>query len=361
MGNDLARRVRDNTEAKPGAELEQAAPPSLAKQITNMQDQFAMAMPRGKEAAQLVRDALTCLRMTPKLAECEPTSVLGALMTCAQLGLRPGVLGHAWLLPFWDSRLVVGKDGRGNPRYGGHRAQLVIGYQGLVELAHRSGQITSLVARTVHANDTFDVSYGLDDQLTHKPVLRGERGEPVAYYAVAKFTTGGHVFFVMGYDEMESYRDRYAMARNKKGEIVGPWRDQFEGMALKTTIRQLAKWLPKSTEFASAIEADGSVRLDLTPDPDALLHGEHPDVIDVDSEPDQAASLRTAADPQAWHDAGHPALEGGVFAAWHPDCTVAACTGDQAGKDHFFGHEQQTVEGCGYCQREAELNKAAGQ
>ena len=60
-------------------------------------------MPKGVEAAQLVRDALTAVRTNPKLAECEPNSVLGSLMTCAQLGLRPGVLGHAWLLPFWDT------------------------------------------------------------------------------------------------------------------------------------------------------------------------------------------------------------------------------------------------------------------
>lgn len=239
--------------------------PTLADQIRSMESQYALAMPKGAEAAQLVRDALTLIRSTPKLAECQPATVLGGLMTFAQLGLRPGVLGHGWLLPFWDSKSRTNK------------AQVVIGYQGFVELAHRSGRIKSLIARTVYANDTFDVAYGLDDVLVHKPVLKGSRGEPVAYYAVAKFTEGGHAFFVMTHDEMVEYRDRYAMARTKGGVIVGPWKDQFEAMAQKTTVRQLAKWLPKSTEFANAIEIDNGVRVSVDPTADLVDTTHHYD------------------------------------------------------------------------------------
>jgi recombination protein RecT len=91
---------------------------SLADQIRGMEKQFQLAMPRGAEATQLVRDALTALRTIKHLDKCEANSVLGALMTCAQLGLRPGVLGHAWPLPFWDRHSK------------GYKAQLVIGYQG---------------------------------------------------------------------------------------------------------------------------------------------------------------------------------------------------------------------------------------
>jgi len=246
-----------------GQEVARISDKALARQIKDMESQFALAMPRGAEATQLVRDALTALRMTPKLADCTPASVLGGLMTCAQLGLRPGVLGHAWLLPFWDSKSRT------------HKAQLVIGYQGLVELAHRSGRIASLIARTVYANDGFDVDYGLADRLTHKPALKGDRGEPIAYYAIAKFTTGGHAFVVMTHDEMVVYRDRYAMAKNEERQVIGPWRDQFEGMAHKTCVRQLAKWMPKSTEFAAALVADEGVRLDLSPEADVAEMTHH--------------------------------------------------------------------------------------
>ncbi|GGM53784.1 recombination protein RecT [Dactylosporangium sucinum] len=241
---------------------------TLADQIRSMEAQYQMAMPRGAEATQLVRDALTALRANPKLAECEQASVLGSLMTCAQLGLRPGVLGHAWLLPFWDNKTRSNK------------AQLVVGYQGLIELALRSGKISSLIARTVFANDEFSVDYGLADTLIHRPNLFQDRGEPIAYYAIAKFTSGGHAFIVMTQKEMLAYRQKHAKARTREGKIFGPWEDNFEGMAHKTCIRQLSKYMPKSTELAIAIAADEGVRVDIRPDVDAAEATEHPEVFE---------------------------------------------------------------------------------
>lgn len=287
MGHDLSRRVQEanNGGNQPATQQQNGSGTlSLSDQIRQMQSQFQLAMPRGAEATQLIRDAMTCLRTNPNLAKCEPTTVLGALMTCAQLGLRPGVLGHAWLIPFWDSKMeTVGKQGR--KRTGGHKAQLVIGYQGMIELAHRSGQIKSLQARTVYANDTFEVEYGLADNLVHKPVMSGPKGDPVAYYAVVKFTSGGHAFLVMSHDEMEAYRDEHATAKTSGGKVFGPWKDHFEGMAHKTCVRQLSKWMPRATEFATAIEADNTVRVDLSPNLDAALHGEHPSTSDyIDGE-----------------------------------------------------------------------------
>lgn len=240
---------------------------TLADQIRKMERDFQLAMPRGAEAKQLIRDALTALRTIKHLDKCEATSVLGALMTCAQLGLRPGVLGHAWPLPFWDNRSR------------GYKAQLVIGYQGYIELAHRSGKVSSLIARTVYASDTFDVDYGLADSLVHKPNLFEDRGDPIAYYAIAKFTSGGHAFLVMTQKELFRHRDRYA-PRNREGNLFGPWVDNFEGQALKTTIRQLFKYLPKSTEMATAMAADEGVRVDLSPTVDAAETTERLDVLD---------------------------------------------------------------------------------
>lgn len=268
---------------------------TLADQIRQMESQFALAMPRGAEATQLVRDAITALRTTRKLADCEAASVLGSLMTCAQLGLRPGVLGHAWLLPFWDRKANEGPDGKSR---GGYRAQLVIGYQGLIELAHRSGKVLSLIARTVFEGDEFDVDYGLEDRLIHKPNLTTDQGKPVAYYAIAKFVGGGHAFMVMTHRQMLVYRDKHATAKTKEGVVFGPWKDHFEGMAQKTCVRQLAKYMPKSTDLAIALAVDEGVRVDLTPNMDVYEATQHPvfdgEVID---EPDPGAASANSGDP----------------------------------------------------------------
>jgi len=225
--------------------------PTIGDQVRQMESQFALAMPKGAEAAQLVRDALTAIRQTPHLSEAEPASVLGALMTCAQLGLRPGVLGHAWVLPYWNARKRI------------YEAQLIVGYQGLTELAYRSGNVSSIIARTVYANDTFDVEFGLHENLIHRPNLT-EPGDPIAHYAVVHFRDGGANFWVMTEPEMQAWRKRYAPT-NKAGNIIGPWNSDYEAMARKTCLLRLAKWMPKSTEFAHAVEVDNGVRTNIDP------------------------------------------------------------------------------------------------
>lgn len=262
---------------------------SLADQIRSMEKEFQLAMPKGVEATQLIRDALTAVRMTKNLEKCEAASVLGALMTCAQLGLRPGVLGHAWVLPFWDNKNK------------GYKAQLVIGYQGYIDLAHRSPKVASIIARTAHAGDVFDVDYGIADTIVHKPNLLGERGEPIAYYAIVKYVSGGYAFFVMSHADMLKYRDENATAKTREGKIFGPWIDNFEGMAQKTTIRQLAKYMPKSTELAAAMAADEGVRVDLRPTARPEESTEHLDV--MEGEVVDPTSAPPAADGQPADDA----------------------------------------------------------
>lgn len=227
--------------------------PTLRDQIQRMEHQFSLAAPRGVEAKQIVRDALTALSQNPDLANCTPQSVLGGLMTMAQLGLRVGVLGHGWLIPFNNTR----KDDYGNWQKV-REAQLVIGYQGLVALAYRSGQIEKITARTVHENDYFDVEYGLNEHLSHRPAT-GDRGKPTGYYATVKIRDAEPMFYYMTHEEMEVYRDRYAMSKK------GPWATEFEGMAKKTCLRQLSKYMPKGTDLAVALSVDDTVRVDLSP------------------------------------------------------------------------------------------------
>lgn len=268
MANDLRGRVAARAQQgqhQPGAAVAVTGggPTTIIDHIRSMKDQFAVAMPKGAEAEQLVRDAITAVRTTKNLDKCDAQSVLGSLMTCAQLGLRPNVMGQAFLLPFWDANFEVERG-----RKGGYRAQFVPGYKGLVQLAYRHPLVTTVIGRTVHQGEEFDVDLGLADTLTHKPCLDPDQvpGEDTHYYALWK-GAGGHGFWVMTRAEARAYRDKYA-PRNRDGKIVGPWAtdDGFPGMAIKSCLRQLSKWMPASTELMAAVAADGQVRTDLTPD-----------------------------------------------------------------------------------------------
>lgn len=256
-GNDLATRV-----ANQAAHRTDGPSGGLKSQIHQMKEQFQLAMPRGFDADQLVRDAITCMSNSPQLASCEPLSVLGGLMTCAQLGLRPAVLGQAWLLPMWDRRT------------GGNKATLVVGYKGYLELIHRSGQVESVNAHIIHETDTWDVQYGDNEQLLHKPNLlvpHRDRGRPVLYYATARKRGASKADFqIASVSEMEEHRDKFAMAK-KNGKVLGPWRDHFDAMALKTMVIKLAKYLPQSPELVAALTADGGARMELGPDADIMM------------------------------------------------------------------------------------------
>ncbi|AMM44497.1 RecT-like DNA pairing protein [Arthrobacter phage BarretLemon] len=247
MANGLAQRAQGQQVQQQQNQGQQ----SIDSTLKDMMPQFQLAMPRGAEAAQLVRDALTVIRQTPKLLECDKASLLGSLMTCAQLGLRPGVgaLGHAYVIPFKG------------------QAQFILGYQGMLELANRSNEVEGTVARMVYENDVFQVDYG-SDKLTHIPAMTG-RGKVIGYYA--KFYRKGSdrpVFEWMSVADAEEHRDKFAMAKTRDGRIVGPWVQHFDSMALKTVVRKLFKWMPRTTQMQTAIIADETVRVDATPNAD---------------------------------------------------------------------------------------------
>ena len=184
----------------------------------NFQKQMALAMPKSMTPDRLTRIVMTECRKTPALLKCAPESFYGAVLQCAALGLEPGsALGHCYLLPFGN-----GKDRSGRPN-----AQLIIGYRGMIDLARRSGQIISLQAWTVHAQDTFNYQLGLEPDIQHVPASTADRGPVTHVYAVAKLKGGGIQFEVMSRAEIEKVR-----ASSKAGNS-GPWSSHWDEMAKK--------------------------------------------------------------------------------------------------------------------------------
>jgi len=284
---NLRDRVHAQRTSSPGSDVEKAD--SLANQIKRMTPEYQLAMPRGMEATQLVRDAITCLRTIRHLDACEPTSLLGALMTCAQLGLRPAVLGHAWPLPFWDNRDK------------GYKAQLVIGYKGYVELGYRSGKIAAITSRIVRIGEEFSIVYHADrDELVHKPAIDGLPGDIRCFYSTARLVNGGYsVTEPWSIARMEAHRDQHA-PRNRDQNITGPWKDNFPEMGQKTMVLVNYRLLPKSAEMAIAMEADEGVRMNLEPEANAAEVTEHARVIQGHAEPadgDPAGSTPPAGGP----------------------------------------------------------------
>jgi recombination protein RecT len=214
--------------------------------LLNHREQIAQALPRHIRADHFIRTAITCINKTPKLLECSIPSLMGALITSAQLGLNPdGITGEAYLIPFSNSKKKP--NGQWEKVM---EVQFIPGYRGLVQLAMRSGIVKSFQAREVYENDKFEYEFGLEPKLIHVPVKVGERGILTYVYAVVHFTNGGSAFEVMNINEV-------AMIRMKSKAPNSPaWTEFFPEMAKKTVIRKISKMCPLSPEFNKAIGLD---------------------------------------------------------------------------------------------------------
>lgn len=197
---------------------------------------------------RMARIALTAFRMTPKLGECDPRSVFAAVIQSSQMGLEVGLMGEAHLVPF------------------GNQCQLIPGYTGLMKLARQSGLVQDIYAHEVRVNDQFcETRHGAqlgarpDDRVWRFPASDEERGDVAGFYAVAVFKDGSRTFVAMGRKEVEKIRDNsrgYQAAKRYKKESV--WDSDFTAMGLKTAIRRLCKFLPKSPELAAALALDAA-------------------------------------------------------------------------------------------------------
>jgi recombination protein RecT len=237
-----ARGAKPGVAARAGTAVEAVKPPPLVTLIERQEHQVERALPSHLKsmAPAMVRNLVTVVRQTPKLAECDPPTVLGGLMLASSLGLQFGPLGHAYLVPFR------------NTKTGRQEAQFVLGYKGVIDLAWRSEKLRSIGARTVCDADVFSFSYGLDEHLTHEPNL-DVTSPPVRWYGVARFVGGGHHFVVLGRAGVDAHRSR------SKSRDRGPWVTDFDAMARKSCILEMKPFLPLTTEVAADLQLDGVV------------------------------------------------------------------------------------------------------
>jgi len=226
-------------------DVQSSAPAKLsAKQLIRSavdvnRREIEAALPDGYAGGpeRFARTVLTCVARDPNLLKCSPTSIIGAAMQAAQLGLTPGVLGEAWLIP-----------------YGGE-CTFQLGVKGLVALAGRAG--ISIQAHTVYDRDEFHYELGLDPTLRHVPA-KGDRGQGCYWYAVARERATSQL---LGFAVLDRHQvDKRRKANRGKSPAWDNWYDE---MALGKAVREVCRLLPLSVEMATALASDGAVRTEV--------------------------------------------------------------------------------------------------
>lgn len=169
----------------------------------------------------------------PKILNCTISSIIDAALFCSRYGLGPGDRG-VYLVPFSTT------------------LQTIIDYKGLIQLAYRSGMVESMNAEVIYENDAYTIEYGTNRQLNHVPKI-GDRGKPIAAYAVCTLTNGASGFKLLEESEILNRRP-------SKLKSDSPWHKWPMAMWKKTAVHDLAKWIPLTPEMADFARAIGDSR-----------------------------------------------------------------------------------------------------
>lgn len=297
-----AQRASGNLPARvDGGQVVQQDPraATVRSLFERMAPEMQRSLPKHMTVDRMIRVALTVVQENEDLLKCDPRSLLGALMTCTQVGLEPGPQGHVYFVPF------------------ARKVTFIMGYRGIIELARRSGLLLSISAHTIYGNEVaqnrFSVEYGTVNKLTHKPIVFEDRGAPVGYYATARIANPARrseaedVFVVLTRAEVEAFRVR--SPTQKADKPSGPWVTDYEAMAWKTCIRRLERWLPQSPELAAALAHEDTVRTTLEGNVTEQAEPDPQEPFDPQAAGQAVGELSAPETPPAATDAGD---QGGV-------------------------------------------------
>lgn len=222
--------------------------PTLRQQVDQMKPEFAKTLPSHINPDKFTRDLQTVLNLNPDLMQASPKSIFASALKAAADGLS---------LDGREAALVVRNVNVGNKdaKKWEKQATYLPMVQGLMKLARNSGEISSLTAQVVYANDKFTYSMGDDERIEHQPAgITDEQGAPVAVYAIAKLKDGTVIREVM----------RKSAVLSIGGQGSNSWQyDPAKGQNYaewwrKTALRRIAKYIPRSSDevgrLASAIE-----------------------------------------------------------------------------------------------------------
>lgn len=195
------------------------------------------ALPRGLSLTidRLERTALTQVSKNPAIAACDPYSIARAVLDAAHMGLEFGELKQCALVPY------------NNSKTGKKDAKLMVQWQGWLALLWRSGSIKQVQCKAVYQGDLFEVEYGSETRIIHRPAFKTKI--PELYYAAAVLPNDEIMIEVMTEDQVKDHAKQYAKGLDKNDS---PWNTAFEEMAKKTVLRKLIKLLP--------LQADSTVR-----------------------------------------------------------------------------------------------------
>lgn len=202
----------------------------------SVHDQFKNAL--ADNTGPFVASIIDLFNGDQYLQSCDPKLVIMEALKAAILKLPIlKSLGFAYIVPYK-------KDGVFIP-------QFQIGYKGLIQLAMRTGQY-----RIINSDVVYDGEYRSKNKLTGEFDLSGEAKNDniIGYFAHFEMLNGFAKTLYMPVAKVTAHAQKYSKSYNQP---FGPWKKEFDAMALKTALRNLfSHWGYLSVEMVSAVNDD---------------------------------------------------------------------------------------------------------
>lgn len=191
--------------------------------------------------AQLVEGMMTpercisifwhCCQKTPLLQQCAPVTLIASLKNLLMMRCEPDGI-HGYLVPFWSNDKASGRSVL--------TCVPVPSARGLMRMA-RSNGVTNLNIGIVREGEPF--SWGLEEgkfAMGHIPEWDDSTAPIRGFYCTwtdKDLYLHGERMSLRAVEEIKAR----TKSRNKEGEVVGPWKDDFSQMGLKTVIKRASK------------------------------------------------------------------------------------------------------------------------
>lgn len=224
----------------------------------------------GKNGTRFISSIVSAVQSTPALQECTSPSIVNAALLGEALNLSPSPqLGQFYMVPF-DNRKKRCKE-----------AQFQLGYKGYIQLAERSGYYKKLNVLAIKEGELIrydPLDEEIEVELIDDDVIR-EETPAMGYYAMFEYENGFRKTMYWSKKKMMAHAEKYSPAFSRNGgaktlELLEQgkipeqdlwkyssfWFKDFDGMALKTMLRQLiSKWGIMSIDLQKAIDKDMTV------------------------------------------------------------------------------------------------------
>lgn len=213
--------------------------------LHKQESKIASALPAHITSGRMVSATMAAFNASADLQKCATSeagriSIIQSVMVAATVGLEPGVLGQAYLIPYKN-------------KSGDFICTFVPGWKGIISVIGRSGKAMAR-ANAVFQGDDFDWDVGTGMFIRHKPQAKDRNPAKITHvYAIGEVAgLADRVIEVWSIEQVREHLDRF----NKVGDkhyAKNP--KNWEMYARKVPLLQVAKYLPQTVEITNVVAA----------------------------------------------------------------------------------------------------------